>query len=146
MNSLSHFHCSCVIQGSNQHQAFLASLSPWLHICHCSGRVCPDIAVWALWLSSQVLWEHRTSAGKQQQFQQPPLPLRAEQHHYTLGVPRTAGKVTSSANQPLKQQEKQTLFKSCFAELGPGPGCILILTTVWKKPLTWYLHLWALCL
>lgn len=62
------------ISGKPQALAALLSL-----LC----RVCPAVAVWTLWLSPLVWhgqWEHKTSVGKQQQFQQPPLPLRAELH------------------------------------------------------------------
>lgn len=41
-----------------------------------------------------------TSVGKQQQFPQSPLPLKAELCDCTLWAPRTAGKRTSSATEP----------------------------------------------
>lgn len=82
----------------------MATLNPWLHICHLTAgvlRSCVSV------LQPRSLGQHRLREHKPHLLGsssdstfQPPLPLKAEQRDYTPGVPKIAGKVTSSAAQP----------------------------------------------
>lgn len=110
-------------------------------------RVCPATAGWALWLSLlgwHGLWEHKTSAGKQQQIQQPPLPLRAEQHHYTLGVPELQAKSLPLQTSLKSSKRNKHRLNPVWQNLAwvQAAYCSLQLC---GKTVTWDLHLWALC-
>lgn len=148
MTNLCHVLSSCFIYVAfgvkNECRAFLAILSPWLHVCHFTAgvwlctAVCASCSPGHLADVSCESIEHLPGSSSNFTNHLYPWKQRCAITHWESPVCRQSHFLCNSTwEQPV---EKYKPFNACFAEPGMCPGCIL-LPQLCGKRVTWYLHL-----
>lgn len=146
MNSPSRFHCSCVIWGSNQPQAFLASLRPRLQVCHCSvGSALARLCELCGSAHSADTVRAQNIHGEAAAISAATFAIESRAAPSHTGVPRTAKSLPLQISLTNSQREKKHRLNLVLQNLAwvQAAYCSLQLC---GKTVTWYLHLQALCL